>query len=89
MPGAALPSPGREASLPGGLEQRRGTVGGAEGKGQCEEGLPGAGGGSGFDRRAAQGSGEPGRLECHTPRGAQAAINLKSLGILLAFSKYY
>lgn len=30
-----------------------------------------------------------GRLECHTPRGAQAAINLKSLGILLAFSKYY
>lgn len=38
---------------------------------------------------AAGGSGEPGRLECHTPGGAQAAINLKSLGILLAFSKYY
>lgn len=45
--------------------------------------------GSGCDGRAAPGSGEPGRLECHTPRGAQAAINLKSLGILLAFSKYY
>lgn len=43
VPGAALPSSGWEASLRGGLEQKRGTAGGAEGKGQCEEGRPGAG----------------------------------------------
>lgn len=52
-------------------------------KGQPEE--PG----SGWERGATGGSGEPGRLKCHTPGDAQAAINLKSLGILLAFSKYY
>lgn len=36
---------------------------------------------------AVQRLGGPGRLECHTLHGAQAAINLKSLGILLAFSQ--
>ena len=41
-------------------------------KGQPEE--PG----SGWERGATGGSGEPGRLECHTPGDAQAAINLKS-----------
>lgn len=45
--------------------------------------------GAGRAPMAERGHRGPGRLEWHTHRGAQAAINLKSLGILLAFSKYY
>lgn len=56
VPGAALPSSGWEASLRGGLEQRRGMAGGAEGKGQCEEGRPGAGGQASIERLKAPGS---------------------------------
>lgn len=72
---------GPVAALCGRLGQRSG--GRMKRKGQPKE--PG----SGWERGATGGSGEPGRLECHTPGDAQAAINLKSLGILLAFSKYY
>lgn len=74
MPGPVAAPCGRLGQKSGGRMKR---------KGQPEE--PG----SGWERGETGGSGEPGRLKCHTPGDAQAAINLKSLGILLAFSKYY
>lgn len=80
---SGVPGPRDPVCLPGHLGQGSGRRAGR--KGPCKEGRN-QGQASLAEQHGAQGTWG---LECHTPRGAQAAINLKSLGILLAFSKYY
>lgn len=71
--------PGRQAQGPRAPRAARGLGQGRRGRGAGAEGVA-------AEPRGRRGTRSP---ECHSPHGAPAAINLKSLGILLAFSKYY